>query len=97
MVTKAKILAQGGVRKHIMFICQLWMDDKGKVSHSKFWNNIACAVATVIVARMGTTITLEFFQWYLGLVGFQTLASKFMSMKLGGGTLPKEDEPTKPK
>ena len=71
-------------KPHFKAICALWLDAKGDISHSKFWNNIACCVATGIVVRMGADITLEFFQWYLGLVGFQALASKFMTMKLGG-------------
>jgi|ERR1035437_2340303 hypothetical protein len=72
-------------RKHLNAICMLWTDpNTGNISHSKFWNNIACATATVIVAKMGADIKLEFFQWYLGLVGFQALASKFITLKLKG-------------
>lgn len=69
----------------------LWIDQRtGYISHSKFWNNIACAVATILVIRMDTSINIEFFQWYLGLVGFQAIASQFIKYKLGGN-LPKED------
>lgn len=78
---KAATAAKGFIK----VIAQLWIDPRnGNISHSKFWNNIACGVATVIVVRMGVNITLEFFQWYLGIVGFQALASKFLALKLGG-------------
>lgn len=71
---------------------QLWIDQRtGYISHSKFWNNIACAVATFLVIRMDINITIEFFQWYLGLVGFQAIASQFIKYKLGG-SLPKEED-----
>jgi hypothetical protein len=87
MATKPlpKPKAATAAKSHLRAICQLWVDPRnGNISHSKFWNNIACGVATVIVIRMGTDITLEFFQWYLGIVGFQALASKFLALRLGG-------------
>lgn len=78
--------------KLLKSIEQLWIDQRtGNISHSKFWNNIACAVATAIVIRMDTSINIEFFQWYLGLVGFQSIASQFIKYKLGG-SLPKEED-----
>jgi hypothetical protein len=59
-----------------------------KLSHTRVWNNIACAIATSIVIHKEfftpTGLPVEYFQWYIGLVGFQALASKFLTLKLGG-------------
>lgn len=58
---------------------------QGKVSHTKFWSNVAYGTATGIViytAYKGTMSEWEFLI-YLSVVGASTAASKFLSLRYG--------------
>jgi hypothetical protein len=73
--------------KAAIYFSDLWVSaSSNRLSHTRVWNNIACATATIIVLHkefLVGGVGIEFFQWYLGLVGFQALASKFLALKLG--------------
>lgn len=55
----------------------------GKLSTTKFWYNIACIVATLIVLHYSWDfkLTWEMFGLYLGCVGGMATASKWINMK----------------
>lgn len=63
-------------------IKELIQNEKGGISHTKFWSNLAYAVATF---KFAITPDLEADIWlaYLGIVGGAAMASKFIQMKYG--------------
>mgnify|MGYP001619365518 CR=1 FL=1 len=58
---------------------------KGKVSHTKFWANIAYATATVIISVVTykDKLTWELFVIYLAVVGGSAIASKLVALRYG--------------
>lgn len=64
---------------------------EGKVSHTKFWSNIAYLTATgiMVVTTSRDKMTWDLFVIYLSVVGASTAASKFLALRYGqkeGGT-----------
>jgi hypothetical protein len=64
---------------------EMLLDDKGKLSHTKMWSNIANATATGIVIKMAymSTLSADIFMIYLIFVGASRLGSKFLDLKFG--------------
>ena len=72
--------------QHRFVFSELFIDEiSGKTSHLKTWNNIACFCATWAFLYILYTgkMNLDYLIWYVGLVGFQNLVGKFMSLKMG--------------
>lgn len=88
------------------FVKDLFQNPKdGRISASKFWLNIAFAVASGIVVILATngTLNVDIFIAYLMIVSGNNLTSKWISMKYGvGGDSPprpqenQDDEPEAP-
>lgn len=77
------------------FVKDLFQNPKdGRISASKFWLNIAFAVASGILVILATngTLNVDIFIAYLMIVSGNNLTSKWISMKYGGGG----DTPEKP-
>lgn len=60
---------------------------QGKVSHTKFWSNIAYATGTavIVITTFKENLTSDLFLIYLSVVGGAAIASKFVSLRYGGG------------
>ena len=86
------------------FVKDLFQNPKdGRISASKFWLNIAFAVASGIVVILATngTLNVDIFIAYLMIVSGNNLTSKWISLKYGGGGDPPppeipDDEPEAP-
>jgi len=63
-----------------MLLQELVTNVEGKVSHSKFWCNIAYLAGTIKFIMIPAP-TADLWMVYLGVVGGASLASKFISMK----------------
>ena len=77
------------------FVKDLFQNPKdGRISASKFWLNIAFAVASGILVILATngTLNVDIFIAYLMIVSGNNLTSKWISLKYGGGG----DTPEKP-
>lgn len=63
----------------------LILTPKGNISHTKFWANVAYAVATYIMLRMAQTgsVTWELLLAYMGTVGGVAAAHKLFALKYG--------------
>ena len=75
------------------FVKDLFQNPKdGRISASKFWLNIAFAVASGIVVILATngTLNVDIFITYLMIVSGNNLTSKWISLKYGGGGDPPE-------
>lgn len=75
------------------FVKDLFQNPKdGRISASKFWLNIAFAVASGIVVILATngTLNVDIFIAYLMIVSGNNLTSKWISLKYGGGGDPPE-------
>ena len=69
--------------------------ETGAVSHTKFWTNIAYAVATavVVVQAYRATLTADMILIYLAVVGAHGAASKWIAVRYNsGGAQPAEPE-----
>lgn len=69
------------------FINDLVKTPQGKVSHTKFWSNIAYATGTaaIVITTFKGNLTPDLFLIYLSVVGGAAIASKFVSLRYGGG------------
>lgn len=75
------------------FVKDLFQNPKdGRISASKFWLNIAFAVASGILVILATngTLNVDIFIAYLMIVSGNNLTSKWISLKYGGGGDPPE-------
>lgn len=61
----------------------MWRDPNGNFSTSKFWTNVAYAVATYVVLRYASATNWEILLVYLSIVGGSEVGKKFLSMKYG--------------
>lgn len=66
-------------------------DPNGEFSVSKFWTNVAYAVATYVVVIHATATNWELLLVYMSVVGGSEVAKKFMTMRYGNdrGTVDK--------
>lgn len=75
---------------------QFITQDNGRVSTTKIWSTIGCAVCTwiVIYQTVNDKLTWEFFITYLGSVGGLSQVSKWLAYKYGAAqaATPKEGE-----
>jgi hypothetical protein len=58
-------------------------DPHGEFSVSKFWTNVAYAVATYVVIVHATATNWELLLVYMSVVGGSEVAKKFMTMRYG--------------
>jgi len=58
-------------------------DPHGEFSVSKFWTNVAYAVATYIVLVHANSTNWELLLVYMSVVGGSEVAKKFMTMRYG--------------
>jgi hypothetical protein len=69
-----------------MNLKELILGPDGKISHTKFWSNIAYATGTgvfILQAYKGT-LTPDVWLIYMGVVGAHSAVSKMISSKYGG-------------
>jgi hypothetical protein len=66
----------------LMKFCQ---DPNGNFSASKFWTNVAYAVATYLVIMNVNSENWELLLVYVATVGGSEVAKKFLNMRYGGG------------
>ena len=61
-------------------------DDRGRFSQSKFWSNIAYAVASWVMVKMTAagTLEVEYFIWYLVIAGGHSAISKYIVARSSG-------------
>lgn len=64
-------------------IIQLFTGEDGALSHTKFWSNVAYAVATWIMVNLtiNSKLTEDYLLWYLATVAGHTSVSKFLSQR----------------
>lgn len=62
-----------------------------QVSHTKLWANIAYLTATIAIgwAAYKGSLSADLLLIYLGIVGASATASKFLSLRYGGGDEPR--------
>ena len=60
---------------------ELVYDPNGNFSTSKFWTNVAYAVATYVVLRYASATNWELLLVYLSVVGGSEVGKKFLNMK----------------
>lgn len=60
-------------------------DPNGNFSVSKFWTNVAYAVATYVVIRYASATNWELLLVYLSVVGGSEVGKKFLNMRYGKG------------
>ena len=61
----------------------LCTDPNGNFSVSKFWTNVAYAVATYVIIRYASATNWELLLVYLSVVGGSEVGKKFLNMKYG--------------
>lgn len=69
-----------------MVLHGLIKDDRGHFSHSKFWSNIAYAVASWVMVKMtlAGALEVEYFIWYLVIAGGHSAVSKYIVARSSG-------------
>lgn len=67
---------------------KLVLTDSGKLSSTKVWANVGCAIASYIVLKLTNNdkMTWEIFLAYLGTVGGFSQVSKWLSYRYGANT-----------
>jgi hypothetical protein len=60
-------------------------DPHGNFSASKFWTNVAYAVATYVIIRYASATNWELLLVYLSVVGGSEVGKKFLNMRYGNG------------
>lgn len=60
-------------------------DPHGDFSASKFWTNVAYAVATYVVIKYASATNWELLLVYLSVVGGSEVGKKFLNMRYGNG------------
>lgn len=67
---------------------------QGKVSHTKFWGNVAYLTATgiMVVVTYRDKLTWDLFAIYLTVVGGSAIASKLVALRYGGKDAGKDNE-----
>ena len=63
-------------------------DPHGNFSVSKFWTNVAYAVATYVIIRYASATNWELLLVYLSVVGGSEVGKKFLNMKYGNSNAP---------
>jgi len=58
-------------------------DPNGNFSVSKFWTNVAYAVATYVIIRYASATNWELLLVYLSVVGGSEVGKKFLNMRYG--------------
>jgi hypothetical protein len=66
-----------------MRVLELITDPNGSLSHTKLWSNIANCIASLafILSVYGHGLTPELLIAYVGVVGLQRVASKYIDSK----------------
>lgn len=68
----------------VHYLLEIFVHNNGKPSHTKVFSSVAYITATwiVIVLTYRNTLNVDYFLWYLAIVGAHATASKWIDKKV---------------